>query len=206
MKQPGNAQHVWFLLCQIGQEWRGMQPDVLPVPFISHSTDQSAAAALAMILRYYGHPSPTPGVNDDLLTAWCDRDMPRQLVTAARDCGLDAGVTAGNINRLMDWLQQGVPVLVFPESDLRGAGDPVAVVTGLTRDRTAVCLHYGANPHTWLPMPDFLALCGGETFTAVPVAERHLYSHARTRSRARPTGQTKSWLNLLPDPISAMAA
>ena len=207
MNQIVNTQQVRFLLRRIGQEWWGIEPGVLPVPYLAHTPDQAASAALSMVLSYYGHPSPAQEVADELQYAqWSDLDLPRFLTTTARTCGLDAAVTVSNIDRLAEWLQQGVPVLVFPEGEIRGEGDSVAIVTGLTRDRTAVCLHYGTHAHLWLRLPDFLALCGGEDFTAVPLAERHLATHARTRNRARRTGVEESWLNLLPDPVSAMAA
>ena len=207
MNHTGNFQNVQVLLRRIGQEWWGVEPGVLPVPFIAHGADQAAVAVFSMVLCYYGRQSLDQGLMDEMPSAlWGEWDLPHHLVSAARACGMDAAVTAGNVNRLMDWLQQGVPVLVFPEGEIRGEGDSVAVVTGLTRDRTAVCLHYGANPHLWLQMPDFLALCGGDTFTAVPVAERHQATHARTRNRVSRPGQDKSWLNILPTPVSAMAA
>ena len=185
-----------------------MEPGVLPVPYLAHTPDQAAAAALSMVMCYYGVQSPAQGITDELQAGpkgeW---DLARWMATTARTCGLDAAMTVGHVTRLTEWLQQGVPVVVFPESEIRGAGESVAVVTGLTRDGTAVCLHYGARANQWLRLPDFLALCGGAAFPAVPVAERHQATHARTRQRPRrPSQQPESWLNLWPDPVPAMAA
>ena len=206
MNPTVQIQQMRFFLRRIGQAWCGMTPGVLPVPFIPHSADQAISAALSMVLGYYGHQMPDPGADELQYAQWGDWDLPRFLVTTARACGLDAAVTAGNITRLMEWLQQGVPVLVFPEGEIRGNGEPVAVVTGLTHDRTAVCLHYGETANLWLRLPDFLALCGGENFTAVPVSERHLATHARTRTRVRRSVLEEAWLDSLPDSLPAMAA
>ena len=208
MHQSAPFQHVRFFLHRISQEWCRVEPGILPVPFLAHTPDQAASAALSMVMCYYGFQSPDQGVTGDLhASPGGEWDLARQMATTARTCGLDAATTVGNLTRLTEWLQQGVPVVVFPESDIRGAGEAVAIVTGLTHDRTAVCLHYGSSANLWLRLPDFLALCGGAAFPAVPVAERHQATHARTRQRARRPGQqAESCLNLWPDPVSAMAA
>ncbi len=207
MNQSAKIQQISRMLHQIGHEWWGVKPGVLSVPFITHDADQAASAALSMVLCYYGCQSPDLWSPETLpSTPWGEWNLPQFLATTAQTCGLAAAVKMGNLNQLTEWLQQGVPVLVFPESEIRGAGEPVAIVTGLTHDRTAICIHYGATPHRWLRLPDFLALCGGNTFITVPVAERHQATHARSRTRVRRPGQESPWQNFLPDPISAMAA
>ena len=207
MTPSNHARQMLFFIHWIGQECRRTQPGVLSVPFIAHNPEQAYAATLSMVLGYYGRQLHTPGVAATLHSAnWSECDIPRTLASEVRACGLDAAVTAGNLSRMMEWMLQEVPVIVFPEHEIRGPGEPVAVVTGISRDQTAVCLHYGSNPHHWLRLPDFLALCGGDNFTAVPVMERHLPTHSRTRNRSQRPGHDRSWLDFIPEPASAMAA
>jgi hypothetical protein len=197
---------MFFL--EVGRSWWETAPGVLAVPFLAHRPDQAAAAALAMVLDYYGETAPGCLLQEPTQDGgWGDDPrLPRQLSNEARQAGYDAAVAAGSILRLEEWLRQGVPVLVFPDAEIRGAGEPVAVVTGLTRDRAAVCLHYGDRANQWLRVEDFLALCGGPVFTAVPVAEKQLASHARVRARSRRPGLTRDLSRLPDDPIPALAA
>ncbi len=197
---------MFFL--EVGQSWWATMPGVLAVPFRAHRADQAASAALAMVLDYYGPAAAESWLQESGHgEAWGEEaSLPHQLANEARMAGFDAAVACGNILRLEEWLRQGVPVLVFPDAEIRGVGEPVAVVTGMTRDRAAICLHYGETPNQWLRAADFLALCGGAAFTAVPVAEKQLASHARVRSRARRSGGTREQLSLMDERLPAMAA
>jgi hypothetical protein len=204
MKQPKDTPLRMFFV-QVGQAWQDAMPGLLAVPFLAHRAEQAASAALAMVLDYYGQATcgllrPDQGQGG----AWSESALPHQLSHEARMAGVDAAVACGNILRLEEWLRQGVPVLVFPDAEIRGAGEPVAVVTGMTRDRTAICLHYGNKPNQWLRTADFEALCGGSAFTAVPVAERQLAAHARIRSRPRHAASTM--LELVGEPCAVLAA
>jgi hypothetical protein len=205
MKQPSDTP-LRMLFVQVGQAWQEKMPGLLAVPFLAHRADQAAAAALAMVLDYYGQ---TTGGRRRLehghSEAWGAEDaLPQQLSHEARLAGVEAAVACGNLLRLQEWLWQGVPVLVFPDAEIRGGGEPVAVVTGITRDRTAICLHYGNKPNQWLRAADFQALCGGSAFTAVPVAARQLAAHARLRSRPRHAASTM--LELVGEPCAVLAA
>jgi hypothetical protein len=197
---------MFFL--EAGRFWRETSPGVLAVPFLAHRPDQAAEAALAMVFNYYGENALAGLLQESAPEGgWGDASLlPRQLANEARLAGYDAAVASGSIPRLEEWLRQGVPVLVFPDAEICGAGEPVAVVTGVTRDRAAVCLHYGDRANQWLRVEDFLALCGGAVFAAVPVAEKQFAFHVRVRARTRRPGNSRDRLRLPDLPVPALAA
>jgi len=100
---------------------------LLEVPFVAQREDGCAAAALAMVLRYWGDPAP----EGELAAALPGRDDPgvagSRLVEVARKRGHVAVAYRGDMQHLREQLGKGRPLIVALGAGRRRFHDVVVI-------------------------------------------------------------------------------
>ena len=102
-------------------------PLLLEVPFVAQREDGCAAAALTMVLRYWGDPAP----EGELAAALRRRDETgvagSRLVDVARQRGLEAVAYRGDMGHLREQVGKGRPLIVALGSGRRRFHDIVVI-------------------------------------------------------------------------------
>jgi ABC-type bacteriocin/lantibiotic exporter with double-glycine peptidase domain len=102
-------------------------PLLLEVPFVAQREDGCAAAALTMVLRYWGDPAP----EDELTAALPERDdtgvAGSRLVEVARKRGHEAVAYRGDMEHLREQLGKGRPLIVALGAGRRRFHDVVVI-------------------------------------------------------------------------------
>jgi ABC-type bacteriocin/lantibiotic exporter with double-glycine peptidase domain len=100
---------------------------VLAVPFVPQQKDTCAAAALAMVLRYWGDPAP----HDELAAALAEPELRgargARVTALARERGFFALAYEGDLAQLRDYVDKGRPLIVALQAG-RGRYHDVVVV------------------------------------------------------------------------------
>jgi len=111
----------------------------LDVPFVAQRKDTCGAAALAMVLRYWGDHASHDDVAGALLTPELHGIAGSRLAGFARGRGMEAVAYRGDMANLRDFIGKGRPLIVAWDLG-RGRYHDVVVV-GLDDERRAVIVH-----------------------------------------------------------------
>ena len=84
----------------------------LPVPFVPQEKDTCGAAALAMVLAYWGHPVPHDEIAATLLKKELRGIPGSELARFARERGLSATAYKGDLAHLRTFVERGRPLIV----------------------------------------------------------------------------------------------
>src|SRR5688572_4835018 len=112
---------------------------VLAVPFVPQAKDTCGAAALTMVLRYWGHEVSHDDVAAQALEAGATGFSGKRLAEIARGRGFFALVYEGDIGNLRDFLAEGRPLIVALSAGHGRYHDVVG--TGFDSDRDEVVVH-----------------------------------------------------------------
>jgi len=115
----------------------------LDVPFVAQKKDTCGAAALAMVLRYWGDAVSHDEVARTLLTPELYGIAGSRLAEFARGRGLEAVAYRGDMANLRDFVGKGRPLIVAWDMG-RGRFHDVVVV-GFDPDRDTVIVHNPAE-------------------------------------------------------------
>ena len=115
----------------------------LPVPFVPQEKDACAAAALAMVLRYWEHPIPQAEIAAVLLEPELHGIQGSRLAAFARERGFTAIAYAGDRAQLEDYLAKGRPLIVAWRLGRNRYHD--VVVVGVDPERGDVLVHDPAD-------------------------------------------------------------
>ncbi len=111
----------------------------LPVPFVPQEKDTCGAAALAMVMRYWGAPASHDAIAKALVHPEVRGIQGSRLADFAREQGMTAIAFAGDRAVLRDHLAKGRPVIVAIDAGHGRLHDVVAV--GLDEARGQVVVH-----------------------------------------------------------------
>jgi hypothetical protein len=176
-----------LFLCLAGQFHPFSTAKLLSVPFLQCSAGTAGPAALAMILSFYGTRASVRRIADEVgMGSLGGGSVPQMLADAAQGYGFNARVACGDIDQLAQWLDRGIPPLVFSARAGQDAGEPVALVTGISPLCDAIRVHRGSAPHQWLQAEEFKELCGGDSFTALVVSTKIRPTWEKVRTHDRP--------------------
>jgi ABC-type bacteriocin/lantibiotic exporter with double-glycine peptidase domain len=84
----------------------------LTVPFVPQQKDTCAAAALAMVLRYWEAPVPQEEIAAKLLAPDLHGILGSRLTAFAKERGLTAVAYEGDLKQLHDYVGKGRPLIV----------------------------------------------------------------------------------------------
>jgi ABC-type bacteriocin/lantibiotic exporter with double-glycine peptidase domain len=130
---------------------------VLPpinVPFVAQRANGCAAAAVTMVLRYWGDPAPEAEMGDAMPGPSSKDVAGSRLADLARRRGHDAVAYRGDIAHLRDFTAKGRPLIVAVKSGRRGYHD-VVVIGFDERDHTVVVHDPEAGPSQRVPARAF---------------------------------------------------
>lgn len=99
----------------------------LPVPFVPQEKDTCGAAALAMVLGYWGLPEPHAAIAAALVEPELHGIRGARLAAFARERGLFALAYEGDLAQLRDYVGKGRPLIVAWKAG-RGRFHDVVVV------------------------------------------------------------------------------
>jgi ABC-type bacteriocin/lantibiotic exporter with double-glycine peptidase domain len=85
---------------------------LLDVPFVPQQKDTCGAAALAMVLRYWGQPADQAEIAAALLRPELQGIQGSELAAFARARGMLAVAYEGDLAQLRDYVTKGRPVIV----------------------------------------------------------------------------------------------
>lgn len=111
----------------------------LEVPYVPQQKDTCGAAALAMVLQYWGVPASHDEIKEELLQPELHGIAGSALAAFATGRGLTAVAHAGDIGHLRDHVGKGRPMIVAWAMG-RGRYHDVVVV-GFDEDRKRVIVH-----------------------------------------------------------------
>ena len=127
---------------------------VLEVPFVAQRRNGCAAAALTMVLRYWGDPAPETELADALPGASAGGLAGSRLAEIARGRGYDAIAYEGDLAHLREYVAKGRPLVVALEAGRGGYHD--VVVLGFDDPAHQVVVHDpAAGPARRLPISSF---------------------------------------------------
>ena len=115
----------------------------LEVPFVAQRKDTCGAAALAMVLRYWGDDATHDDVARTLLTPELHGIAGSRLAEFARGRGMEAVAYKGDIANLRDFVGKGRPLIVAWDMG-RGRYHDVVVI-GFDDQRRTVVVHNPAE-------------------------------------------------------------
>ncbi len=84
----------------------------LPVPYVEQRKDTCGAAALAMVLAYWGKPVPHEEIAGSLLEPALHGIAGSRLAEFARQRGLTSIAYRGDLGQLRDFVNKGRPLIV----------------------------------------------------------------------------------------------
>lgn len=87
-------------------------PAALDVPFVAQTRDTCGAAALAMVLAYWGAPVPQAEIAGELLQRELHGILGSRLARFARERGFTALAYAGDLDHLRAYIEKGRPLIV----------------------------------------------------------------------------------------------
>lgn len=90
----------------------GLAPPVLDVPFVPQAKDTCGAAALAMVMRYWGAEASAEEIAGELLDRELRGIAGSRLAGLARQRGFLAFTYAGDLAHLEQYLARGRPLVV----------------------------------------------------------------------------------------------
>jgi ABC-type bacteriocin/lantibiotic exporter with double-glycine peptidase domain len=135
-------------------------PLLLDVPFVAQRTNGCAAAALTMVLRYWGDPAPEAELADALPGPTARGVAGSRLAEIARRRGHEAIAYEGDLAHLREFLAKGRPLVVALRSGRDGYHD--VVVVGFDEGEQAVVVHDPeSGPARRLPVRSFEERWGG---------------------------------------------
>jgi ABC-type bacteriocin/lantibiotic exporter with double-glycine peptidase domain len=111
----------------------------LDVPFVPQQKDTCAAAALAMVARYWGEPLTHDAIAAALLAPELRGIPGSQLAQFARRHGLTAIAYEGDLDQLRDYLAKGRPLIVAWKLGRERYHD--VVVVGIDDERSEAIVH-----------------------------------------------------------------
>ena len=111
----------------------------LPVPFVPQEEDTCGAAALTMVLRYWGAPASHDAIAGALVERELQGIRGSRLADFAREQGMVAVAFAGDMVILRDHLAKGRPLVLAIDAGHDQLHD--VVVVGLDDDRGDVIVH-----------------------------------------------------------------
>ncbi len=127
---------------------------VLEVPFVAQRENACAAAALTMVLRYWGDPVPEAEMADAIPGPSANGLAGSRLAEVARRRGHDAIAYEGDLAHLREYVAKGRPLVVALEAGRGGYHD--VVVLGFDDATHEVIVHDpAAGPARRLPIPSF---------------------------------------------------
>lgn len=154
-------------------------PEALPaapaldVPFVPQAKDTCAAAALAMVLGYWGARVSQDEIAALLLQKELHGILGSRLAQFARERGFSAFAYAGDMGHLRDYVAKGRPLIVALKAGRRRFHN--VVVVGFDPERDALLVNDpalgAARP---LPVDDFEARWAGAdhwTLLVLPAAQ-----------------------------------
>lgn len=112
---------------------------VLAVPFVPQSTDTCGAAALTMVLRYWGIAASHDAIAQALVEKELHGIRGSRLTAWARERGLTAIAYEGDMAQLRDFVGKGRPLVVAWKLSRDSFHD--VVVVGFDDDRGEVIVH-----------------------------------------------------------------
>jgi ABC-type bacteriocin/lantibiotic exporter with double-glycine peptidase domain len=112
---------------------------VLDVPFVPQEKDTCAAAALAMVFRYWEHPIMHDAIASELLEPELRGISGSRLVDFARRNGMTAIAYEGDLAQLRDYVAKGRPLIVAWKLGRKRYHD--VVVVGFDDERSEVIVN-----------------------------------------------------------------
>jgi ABC-type bacteriocin/lantibiotic exporter with double-glycine peptidase domain len=112
---------------------------VLPVPYVTQGKDTCGAAALAMVLRFWGQPASQDEIAAELFDPELHGIQGSRLAELARKRGLTAVAYAGDLAQLREYLDKGRPLIVAWKMRRDRFHD--VVVVGFDEARRQVLVH-----------------------------------------------------------------
>jgi len=133
---------------------------LLDVPFVAQRENGCAAAALTMVLRYWGDPAPETEMADALPGPSAKALAGSRLAEIARRRGHEAIAYEGDLTHLREYLAKGRPLIVALRSGRAGYHD--VVVVGFDDRAQEVVVHDPeSGPTRRLPARTFEERWGG---------------------------------------------
>jgi ABC-type bacteriocin/lantibiotic exporter with double-glycine peptidase domain len=129
-------------------------PLVLDVPFVAQRENGCAAAALTMVLRYWGDPAPETEMADGLPGSSAKGLAGSRLAALARRRGHEAIAYEGDLAHLREYVAKGRPLVVALEAG-RGRYHDVVVLGFDDRARAVVVHDPAAGPSRRIPVRSF---------------------------------------------------
>lgn len=131
-----------------------MVATVLPVPYVAQGKDTCGAAALAMVLRFWGQPASQDEIAAELFEPELHGILGSRLADLARRRGLSAVAYAGDVEQMRRYLDKGRPLIVAWK--LRRDRFHDVVVVGFDEARRQVIVHDPAEgPARRVPLDAF---------------------------------------------------
>lgn len=124
---------------------------LLDVPFRPQEEHQCGAAALGMVLAFWGRPVAAEVLERELFIPALRGTIPALVLDAARRHGLDADSRAATLPLLGNALRASQPPIVFLGPARREDTGHFAVVTGMRDHGREIRLHAPAQPDQWWP-------------------------------------------------------
>lgn len=149
-----------FPVCLLLTSCRSWPPDattvLLDVPFVPYHGNRCGIASLISVLRYYGRPFDAVHIEKELYLPAVGGTIPDLIAEAARKNGLSAKVVTGDFQSLQEWLQRGIPAVLYLGPQPGAAQGHFVVATGLALQPYAVRVHSGDQANQWLNLDTFL--------------------------------------------------
>ena len=111
----------------------------LPVPYVAQGKDTCGAAALAMVLRFWGQPVSQDEIAAELFEPELRGILGSRLAEFARKRGFTAVAYAGDVAQMREYLDKGRPLVVAWKMR-RGRFHDVVVI-GFDEARRQVVVH-----------------------------------------------------------------
>ncbi len=112
---------------------------VLPVPFVAQEEDTCGAAALAMVLQFWGEPSSQDAIARELFQPELHGILGSRLADWAQKRGLTAVAYEGDMEQLRVYVDKGRPLIVAWK--LKGGRFHNVVVVGFDDQRRQVLVN-----------------------------------------------------------------
>ncbi len=144
------------LLAATGCLTPGRNTITLKVPYQPQEPEQCGAAALAMVLNYWGYAETTETLGHELLVPAIHGTIPALIADAARTRGFEASIRSVPLASLPSLLREGIPPIVFLAPEAPATVGHFAVVTGMRADASAIRLHGPRKPNQWWARERFL--------------------------------------------------